>query len=329
MKQSGDRIRGARLAVLGGGVVFVLAGCGNGQNTLQPKSPQAGSIATLWWIMLGVSTFGLAVIVGMLVVSWFKRGGVGRERPATITVLVLGIATPILVIAALFSYSDIFLIRGTSAPPPTSLVAKRALDITVIGHQFWWEVHYPKGKVVTANEIHIPVRTPVVVSVTSRDVIHSFWVPELNRKMDLEPGRTNQVEIYASKVGKYRGQCAEFCGLQHAHMAFYVFADPPPVFARWLKREAKPATRTLPLFQSTCSNCHAIQGTPANAHVGPDLTHVGSRTTIAAGTLTNTLANMEQWIAHPQEVKPGNQMPDLKLTGAQVHELAAYLESLK
>jgi cytochrome c oxidase subunit II len=328
VKQSGDRYRGARIVVLGA-VAFLVAGCGNGQNSLEPHSPQAGSIATLWWIMLGVSTFGLAVVVGLLVASWVKRGTTGRERPATITVVVLGIVTPILVIAALFAYSDIFLIRGTSAPSPTSLVAKRALKITVVGHQFWWEARYPNGNVVTANEIHIPVRTPVVVSVTSDDVIHSFWVPELNRKMDLEPGRTNQVEIYASKVGKYRGQCAEFCGLQHAHMAFWVFADPPAVFARWLSREQRPATQTSQLFLDKCSNCHRIQGTPATAKVGPDLTHVGSRTTIAAGTIPNTLADMEQWIAHPQEVKPGNLMPDLDLTDGQVHELATYLESLK
>jgi cytochrome c oxidase subunit 2 len=328
VKQSGDKIRGARLVVLGG-VAFLAAGCGNGQNALEPHSPQAGSIATLWWIMLGVSTFGLAVVVALLVASWFRRDREGRERPATVTVVVLGIVVPILVIAALFSYSDIFLIRGTSAPSPTSPVAKRALKITVVGHQFWWEVRYPSGDVVTANEIHIPVRTPVVVSVTSNDVIHSFWVPELNRKMDLEPGRTNQVEIYASKVGRYRGQCAEFCGLQHAHMAFYVFADPPDVFARWLRDEAKPATRTSPVFLDRCSNCHRIQGTPATAQVGPDLTHVGSRTTLAAGTITNTLAHMEEWIAHPQAVKPGNQMPDLHLTDAQVHELATYLEGLK
>jgi cytochrome c oxidase subunit II len=328
VKQSGDRIRGARLVALGG-VAFVLAGCGNGQNSLQPHSPEAGSIATLWWIMLGVSTFGLAVIVGLLVASWFKRGRTGGERSATITVIVLGIVVPILVIAALFAYSDIFLIRGTSAPSPTSLVAKRALDITVVGHQFWWEVRYPNGHVVTANEIHIPVRTPVVVSVTSDDVIHSFWVPELNRKMDLEPGRTNQVEIYASKTGRYRGQCAEFCGLQHAHMALFVFAEPQAAFARWLRREGTPATKTSELFVDRCSNCHQIQGTPATAEVGPDLTHVGSRTTLAAGTITNTLANMEEWIAHPQEVKPGNQMPDLHLTDAQVRELATYLEGLK
>jgi cytochrome c oxidase subunit II len=328
VKQSGDRYRGARIVVLGA-VAFLVAGCGNGQNSLEPHSPQAGSIATLWWIMLGVSTFGLAVVVGLLVASWVKRGTTGRERPATITVVVLGIVTPILVIAALFAYSDIFLIRGTSAPSPTSLVAKRALKITVVGHQFWWEARYPNGNVVTANEIHIPVRTPVVVSVTSDDVIHSFWVPELNRKMDLEPGRTNQVEIYASKVGKYRGQCAEFCGLQHAHMAFWVLADPPAVFARWLSREERPATQTSRLFLDKCSNCHQIQGTPATAKVGPDLTHVGSRTTIAAGTIPNTLADMEQWIAHPQEVKPGNLMPDLDLTDGQVHELATYLESLK
>jgi cytochrome c oxidase subunit 2 len=309
-------------------IVLLAAGCGSQQNSLHPESPPARGIATLWWIMLGASTFGLAVIVGILVAAWFRRGGHGRDRPGTVTVIVLGIVTPILVLAALFSYSDIFLIRGTS-PPAAAAATKDALSVHVVGHQFWWEVRYG-GNAVTANEIHIPVRTPVVVYVHSDDVIHSFWVPELNRKIDLEPDQVNRVELYADKVGRYRGQCAEFCGLQHAHMGFYVYADPPSVFRRWLARQGRPASAApSALFINKCSSCHAIRGTPADAHVGPDLTHVGSRTSLAALTIPNSLVRMEQWLRDPQTVKPGAQMPDLNLTTAQVRALARYLESLK
>jgi cytochrome c oxidase subunit 2 len=164
-------VRFRREAGILAAAVLLLSGCGSKQNALAPESPDARGIATLWWIMLGVSTFGLAVVVALLVASWFRRDREGRERPATVTVVVLGIVVPILVIAALFSYSDIFLIRGTSAPSPTSLVAKRALKITVVGHQFWWEVRYPSGDVVTANEIHIPVRTPVVIGMMNQKII--------------------------------------------------------------------------------------------------------------------------------------------------------------
>jgi cytochrome c oxidase subunit 2 len=308
-------------------LLLLATGCGSEQSSLHPESPPAHGIATLWWIMLGASTFGLAVIVGILVLSWFRRGSRGRDRPGTVTVVALGIVTPILVLAALFSYSDIFLIRGTS--PPSAAAATSDLSIHVVGHQFWWEVRYG-GRAVTANEIHIPVRTAVVVFVHSDDVIHSFWVPELNRKIDLEPDQVNRVELYADKVGRYRGQCAEFCGLQHAHMGFYVYADPPAVFRRWLARQARPATAApSALFMNKCSSCHAIRGTAATAHVGPDLTHVGSRASLAALTIPNSLVRMEQWLRNPQRVKPGALMPDLNLTNAQVGALARYLEKLK
>jgi cytochrome c oxidase subunit II len=307
--------------------VLVAAGCGSKQNSLAPESPPAHGIATLWWIMLGASGFGLLVIVGILAAAWFRRGSRGRDRPGTLTVVVLGIVTPILVLVALFAYSDIFLIRGTS-PPAASAAVKDTLGIHVISHQFWWEVRYG-GNAVTANEIHIPVRTPVVVSVHSDDVIHSFWVPQLNRKIDVFPDQVNRVELYADKVGRYRGQCAEFCGLQHAHMGFYVYADPRPVFERWLARQRRPAVKTSALFMSKCSSCHAIRGTPATSRVGPDLTHVGSRSSLAAVTIPNTETRMEEWLRDPQRVKPGVLMPDLNLTDAQVGALARYLEKLK
>jgi cytochrome c oxidase subunit II len=329
VKPPGERLPFRRLVTLTP-LALLLAGCGSKQDSLSPASPQAHSIATLWWIMLAGSGVGLAVIVGILVAAWARRDTPGRDRPGTITVLVLGIATPILVLVALFSYSDIFLIRGTSPPSASAAIAEHALTVRVTGHQFWWEVRYPGTTVVTANEIHIPVRTPVVVLVHSDDVIHSFWVPQLNRKIDLEPDQVNRVELYADHAGRFRGQCAEFCGLQHAHMGFYVFADPPRVFHRWLAVQGRPVIASPPsLFMDACSSCHAIRGSAARAHVGPDLTHVGSRTSLAALTLPNTAAHLREWLAHTQAVKPGALMPQVDLTQAQVSRLAAYLESLK
>jgi cytochrome c oxidase subunit 2 len=200
----------------------------------------------------------------------------------------------------------------------------------VIGHQFWWEVRYPGTNAITANEIHIPARTPVQVLVYTDDVIHSFWVPELNRKIDMVPEQTNRVELYADRPGRYRGQCAEFCGLQHAHMGFYVFADPPVRFRAWLARQAKPAaTPDNALFDEKCGACHAIRGTSAQSRVGPDLTHLASRTSLAALALPNTRAHLAQWLRDPQRVKPGSQMPSLQLTNGQIATLVGYLETLR
>jgi cytochrome c oxidase subunit 2 len=236
---------------------------------------------------------------------------------------------PIVVISTLFVISDVFVIKTTQAPAGNAT----KLTVRVIGHQFWWEVRYPGTSAVTANEIHIPVRTPVRVEVQTADVIHSFWVPQLNRKIDTIPGKTNAIELYADAAGRYRGECAEFCGLQHAHMSMVVFADPPGRFRAWLAREQRPAATTTGVgarvFQTQCSSCHAIRGTGAGGFVGPDLTHFASRTSIAAYTIPNTRDRLAQWIAHPQQVKPGNQMPDLPLSRRQVNELVAYLETLR
>jgi cytochrome c oxidase subunit 2 len=203
----------------------------------------------------------------------------------------------------------------------------------VTGHQWWWEARYPGTGAVTANEIHIPVRTPVRVEVQTADVIHSFWVPRLNRTIDTMPGKRNSIELYADAVGRYRGQCDEFCGLQHAHMAFYVIADPPAVFRRWLAAQSKPAAASGPgravFMNASCANCHSIRGTAASGDVGPDLTHLQSRSTIGALTLPNTRADLREWITDSQRVKPGNQMPDIRLKGPQLNALLDYLEALK
>src|SRR6185312_10670349 len=164
-----------------------------------------------------------------------------------------GVVLPIVVVATVFVVSDVFVIRTTQAPAASAT----RLTVEVIGHQWWWEVRYPGTTAVTANEIHIPVRTPVRVEVSTADVIHSFWVPRLNRTIDTIPGKRNAIELYADAVGRYRGQCDEFCGLQHAHMAFYVYAEPPAVFRRWLAHQAQPVSAQPPKLFATagCADC--------------------------------------------------------------------------
>jgi cytochrome c oxidase subunit 2 len=232
------------------------------------------------------------------------------------------------VLSSLFLFANIVLIRDTALPTAAAAQADRpTLAVHVIAHQFWWEVRYSGTNAVTANEIHIPVRTNVEVLLSTRDVIHSFWVPQLNKKMDTLPEQTNRLLLYADRPGRYRGQCAEFCGLQHAHMGLYVFADPAVDFRSWLARQAKPAGGSSPLFVEKCGSCHAIRGTDATSNVGPDLTHVGSRTSLAALTIPNTRERMREWLRDPQRVKPGNTMPAVPLSRAELDELVAYLEA--
>jgi cytochrome c oxidase subunit 2 len=289
--------------------------------------------------MMGIAWLGLAVVVALMIFAWRKahrRPGHGVKEGEQLgfrVVIGAGIVFPIALIAALFVIADIFVIKTTEAP------AKDATRMTIVvtGHQWWWEARYPGTTAVVANEIHIPVRTPVRLEVQTADVIHSFWVPRLNRTIDTIPGRRNAIELYADAVGRYRGQCDEFCGLQHAHMGFYVFADPPAVFRRWLANQERPAATAGGLaaqgkqvfLTSSCANCHTIRGTSASGYVGPDLTHLQTRTTIAALTMQNTRQNLAHWILDSQSVKPGNQMPDMRLSGGQLNALLAYLESLR
>jgi cytochrome c oxidase subunit 2 len=328
--------RGIALAA----AALLAAGCDEQQDPLAPKSHAAKDIASLFWWMMGASFIGIGLVVVLMMIAWrraharpghdVKEG----EKLGFRVVIGAGIALPIALIATLFVISDIFVIKTTEAPAANAT----RLTILVTGHQFWWQVNYEGTTAVTANEIHIPVRTPVRVEVRTADVIHSFWVPELNRTIDTMPGRTNAIELYADEVGRYRGQCDEFCGLQHAHMGFYVFADPPAVFRRWLARQERPAPTSFgglaaqgaKVFQaSSCGSCHAIRGTSATADVGPDLTHVGSRTTLGALTIPNDPAHLERWITDSQSIKPGNEMPDMRLSPGQVHALSAYLEGLR
>jgi len=324
--------------------VLVLAGCGGRQNSLAPKSHQARDIASLWWWMFGISCFGVALIASLLLLAWIRRGrrGIGSDREgvkpgekaSTAIVLGLGVAMPMALIISLFFISDIFVMRTTQSPA----ASQTKMTIRVIGHEWYWEVRYPGTRAVTANEIHIPARTPILLQATTGDVIHSFWVPELNRKIDTIPERVNTILLYADKPGQYRGQCAEYCGLQHTHMSMVVDAQPPAQFRAWLANEARPArapagglaARGERVFTSgACSSCHAIRGTSASGFVGPDLTHLASRQTLGALTVRNTPNDLADWITNSQHAKPGNQMPDIQLPPSQLHALVAYLDSLK
>lgn len=301
-------------------------------NVLSPASHQARDIASLWWWMLGASGVGLAVVVGLLVAAWARRrraGGPGEEVSTRI-VVALGVAVPILVIASLFVVSDIFLIRTTQAPAATAT----RMTVHVIGHDWWWEIRYPGTSVVTANEIHIPTNTPIRLEATTADVIHSFWVPQLNRKIDTIPGQVNVIKLDAERPGFFRGQCAEYCGVQHAHMALGVYAQTPSAFRRWLANQERPVHASsgpgAALFLGgTCAECHTIRGTTASGTTGPDLTHLATRATIAALTLPNTPANLAAWITDNQQVKPGNRMVDVRLGAGKLHALVVYLSSLR
>ncbi len=324
----------AALAIAAG-----ICGCGK-QSILTTRSKPAHDIALLWWWMLAAATVVFLGAVALLIIAWWRRDRPGlpffgeREDLSQGMVLVFGIAVPLVALVALFGVSDVYLVGQTAPPSPSST----RMTIDVIGHQWWWEVRYDGGRAVTANEIHIPARTRINVVATSADVIHSFWVPALNRKIDMVPGLRNRVLLYASRPGEYRGQCSQFCGLQHANMSLEVFAQQPAAFRAWLAHQertaATPTTgrasagRTL-FMNAECASCHTIAGTPAQGMVGPNLTHVASRTSLAAAEIPNTPAWLAAWIRNPQKIKPGDRMPDLGLGSSQVAALVAYLEQLR
>ena len=324
------------MVLLGSGLL--LAGCGK-QSVLSPRSPQAHDIRTLWWWMLAVATIVFLGTVGMLGLAWVRRGTPGlpfvgqREGVSQALVLVFGIGIPLVVLVTLFGASDVYLVGQTSPPPPRNT----AMTIDVIGHQWWWEVRYPGTNAVTADEIHIPINTRVNIVATTADVIHSFWVPQLARKVDEIPGRFNRVLLYAATPGRYRGQCSQFCGFQHANMGLFVVAQPRAAFDAWLSSMASPAPSPTSamarageqvFMANQCASCHMIRGTSAQGLIGPDLTHVASRRTLASAEIRNTPQELRAWIADPQAIKPGTRMPNLGLSSLQYDEIAAYLGTL-
>jgi cytochrome c oxidase subunit 2 len=324
--------------------------CGGGlQSVLNPAGPQSENISRLWWFMLITCTAVFLLVMLFLLLAVMKRRKSFRasdDLPELETQkserrrgLIVAAAT-VLTIAILFAFMvDSFLIgRGLTA----ELAGKQGVTIEVTGHQWWWEVRYQDTDAssifTTANEIHIPVGVPVTFSLKATDVIHSFWVPNLHGKKDLIPGKISTIWLQADQPGVYRGQCAEYCGHQHAHMALWIFAESREQFDGWRRNQIQsavsPATSSAQRGQqvflsSACVMCHAINGTPAGANIGPNLTHLASRNTLAAATLPNDRDHLAQWVADSQQVKPGNRMPPNKYSPDDMQALLDYLQSLK
>lgn len=294
--------------------------------------PPADAIGTLALIVGVIASVIFVGVEGALVYAiWRYRAS--RDLPGAAATFesnrrleIAWTAAPALILAVVFvlTLGTMAEINGAGGAP--------AMRIAVTGHQWWWEFSY--GETKTANELHIPVDTPIDLDLTSVDVIHSFWVPELGPKMDMLPGTTNHLRLFARRAGSYDGQCSEFCGVEHAWMRLRVVVHSQADFDRWLSAQSLPAPAQggegqRVFVSNICVSCHVIRGTVETATGGPDLTHVGARETIGAGVLPNDVARMRAWLADPQRYKPGSLMPRVPLSDADLDALAAYLVSLK
>lgn len=318
-----------------------LTGCQSSQNILAPFSPAAEATASLFYLVFLIAAGIFVLVEGLLiyfVIRYQRRAE--DEHPeqyhGNTKLEVTWTIIPALILVVVF----FFTIRTMGQVGPTNPPAQ-GIPIKVIGHQWWWEVQYNDGKVKYATDIHIPANQVVNIELTSDNVIHSFWVPSLMGKTDVVPGHTNQTWLYTGNLGIYDGQCAEFCGVQHANMLFNVVVETPAQFDAWLENVSTPAAEPAagsPAAQgkeiflnpkNLCIGCHAIDGTPAVGITGPNLTHVASRTCIAGCLLDFSHDNMIKWLSNPQAVKPGTIMKINQLTPEEVNALTAYLESLK
>jgi cytochrome c oxidase subunit II len=311
---------------------------------LDAAGPRAHSILPLTWFMLVVSIV-VCIVIGALLWKAIARN---RVRPGVMIQDVaverggdglkwisIGLWISAVPLAASLVWT--MMVLAAVAGPPTN----PALVLDVTARQWWWDVRYtgaqPSDGFETANEIHIPVGQPVLVRLHTSDVIHSFWVPKLTGKTDVIPGQTNQSWMQAAAPGRYLGQCSEYCGYQHAHMQFEVVAESPEDFAAWKNKQLQPAAapqgeaamRGLQMLEFRCALCHQVRGTGAGAVTGPDLTHLMSRGSLAAGTLVNTPRNLVGWIQDPQDLKPGSLMPNQYLSAQQLSDVLAYLETLQ
>ncbi|MDT8757297.1 cytochrome c oxidase subunit II [Sphingomonas psychrotolerans] len=325
--------------------MLTLGGCGGFQSPIAPAGEQASSINSLFWLTIAVCGFMYLLVLGALGLSlwraWRRRGetaepsinpadhGLSRTLVFWCGLILIGLTT--LIVGS-------FLVDRTIAQAR----ARDALEVRVTGHQWWWRIQYRDpatgGWIETANELHLPLGRTTRVSLGSADVIHSFWVPNIAQKLDLIPGRINLLDLTPTRAGWFRGQCAEFCGAQHAHMAFDVKVDTPQEFDGWLAAQARPASAPADPAASRglavvtggqCAMCHAIRGTSAVGKAGPDLTHFGSRRSIAAGTLTMSRGAIQGWIAQPQALKPGTMMPPVALSPADSDAASRYLMGLR
>jgi cytochrome c oxidase subunit 2 len=315
--------------------VGALGGCGGrSPSTLAGDGPKGSDVATAWWLLFTVAAVMCVVVIVMAVLPLVLRrqSRADADNARLRFVGVWGVAMPGVILAAVFALSLRTLTQTSSPPTPPRVT------IDVIGHQWWWEFRYAGTSAVTANEVHVPVGVPVELRLSTADVIHSFWVPQLSPKTDLIPKKVNTTWLTASRPGTFRGECAEFCGAEHGFMDFRVVAEPQSRFRSWLDAQAQPATtptsslarRGMSLVTTTtCASCHTVRGTPADGRVGPDLTHVGSRPRLGGGVISNTPEHLAAWIANPQLIKPGIRMPPQPLDPAELRAVVAYLEGLR
>lgn len=324
-------------------VAALLTGCSGWQSALDAHGASAISLKQLIVLIVSVCSIVWALVMVALILAVFRRRdrssppsrpNAGTERRMA-TVVVSAVAVTVVIIS-FFTATSFFTTRALG------IAGSDDLTIKVRGLQWWWGLEYfgsdPGRHFETANEIHIPVGRNVRLQLEGLDVIHSFWVPSLAGKQDLIPGRPNELSIRAERAGVYRGQCAEFCGLQHAHMAFLVVAEEPAAFDAWTRQQRENAVASSEaeivagqqvFLSKPCAACHAIRGTPAEGKTGPDLTHVGGRKYIAAGLFETTRGSLAAWIADPQTLKPGNNMPMVPLNADELRSVSAYLASLK
>lgn len=319
-----------------------------------PAGEPAGNEAALGWVLVIISMLVVVVVTVVLLMALRRKrepqSGKHENAPAEqgggraqwqvvsgVRWIYVGVAITVVILLASFGGTLVSIANASYIPK-----GRAPITLDVIAHQWWWEIRVndstPGDAFVTANEVHVPVGVPVHVRVQSVDVIHSFWVPELAGKMDVIPGQSNETWLRADRPGVYRGACAEYCGLQHAHMAFTVVADPPAQYAAWAagqRAEAVAPTGTSAaqtgeaVFTSSCGACHSVRGTEALGRVGPDLTHLASRLTIGAGTFDNTPANLAPWVRNAQKMKPGVLMPPIDLHQSDVDAVVAYLQTLR
>ena len=308
-----------------------------------PVSTPAFAIRELSFLVFAITTVIFIVVAGLTVyaiIRYRRRpGDDGSEPPQVYGSTQIELAwtvVPFLIVIVLFLTTTRYIFAIEERPPTPN-----AVEVSIVGNQWWWEIRYPRLGIVTANELHVPVSdpaspTPTVITLQSADVIHSFWIPQLAGKTDVVPGKTNRTWIDPLTPGTYVGQCAEFCGLQHAGMLLVVTVHPKEEFARWvaaqqsLAAEVPGARAGRDLFGSlACINCHTVRGTPANGVFGPDLTHLMSRMTLGAGMARNTPENLRAWVQDPASLKPGALMPAMKVSGDQLDQLVAYLVTLR
>ena len=295
---------------------------------MQAAGEAARSIEAIAWVLFIGGGLILAGVMLLLARALKRETGPVNAR---LWVVGGGLVFPGAVLAALFAWTLPMTPSWKPVPAPGALVVR------VTGHMWWWDVQYGDAAVRTANEIRIPVGRPVFLALDSADVIHSFWVPQLAGKMDMVPGRLQHLQLAADRPGTYRGQCAEFCGEQHANMALHVVALPPAEFDAWLAAQSQPAVAApaqeagrQAFLAQRCDACHAVRGVTGETRLGPDLTHVGSRLQLAAGTLPNTEAGRRQWIAHVQKLKSGARMPSYEKLGDEtIAAISEWLGALR